>query len=186
MDEIKGAQNLKARKFMIWLTIASSFMLVAALTSVFIISTSSTNTVKVKLPYVFIGSTLVILASSFTLNLAGKYLKGLKKAKFHLYLKITIALGLLFMALQVLAWWQLIAQNIAFDMQKSYQSFIYIFVAVHFAHILAGIGLLLYTLAGSVTNKANYRILLRNEVSTYFWHFVDLMWLYLYFCLFIK
>ncbi len=168
---------------MIWLVMVSSFMLVAGLTSVFIISTSGGTDIHTKLPYVFILSTVLILGSSLTVHIAGKNLQSLQVNKFHRYLKLTIALGLLFMLLQVVAWVQLIGQHIYFDMHKSYQSFIYVFVGVHLLHILAGIGLLVYTLIGSLQNKPRYRILFRMEVSTIFWHFIDLLWIFLYLCL---
>jgi cytochrome c oxidase subunit 3 len=186
MDERKDMQNLNARKFMVWLAIASSFMLVAGLTSVFLISTSAGDTIHTQLPVVFIISTVVILGSSGTLHIAGKSLKQLQNAKFHLYLKLTIVLGLLFMLLQAVAWGILLHQKVYFDMHKSYQSFIYVFVAVHLLHIITGIGLLGYTLSGSLKNKPRYRILYRMEMSTTFWHFIDILWVYLYLFLVLK
>jgi cytochrome c oxidase subunit 3 len=180
MNNERDVQNLNARKFMVWLAIASSFMLIAGLTSVFLISTSAGDEVHARLPFVFVISTAVILASSATLHIAGKSLKGLQNTRFHLYLKLTIGLGIAFMLLQAFAWGQLLHQKIYFDMHKSYQSFIYVFVAVHLLHIITGIGLLGYTLSGSLKNKPRYRILYRMEVSTIFWHFIDILWVYLY------
>jgi cytochrome c oxidase subunit 3 len=186
MDNRNDIQNLNARKFMIWLAIASSFMLIAGLTSVFLISTSAGDAMHTQLPFVFIISTVVILGSSVTLHTAGKSLKGLQNAKFHLYLKLTIALGLMFMLLQAFAWWLLLRQKVYFDMHKSYQSFIYVFVAVHLLHIITGICLLGYTLSGSLKNTPRYRILYRMEMSTTFWHFIDILWVYLYVFLVLK
>ena len=186
MNDRKDVQNLNARKFMVWLAIASSFMLVAGLTSVFLISTSAGDEAHTRLPFVFVISTVVILGSSLTLHIAGKSLKGLQNAKLHLYLKLTIALGLLFMLLQTFAWGQLLHQKIYFDMHKSYQSFIYVFVAVHLLHIITGVALLGYTLSCSLKNKPRYRILYRMEVSTIFWHFIDILWVYLYLFLLLK
>jgi cytochrome c oxidase subunit 3 len=185
VDDQKNIQNLNARKFMVWLAIVSSFMLIAGLTSVFIISTSSED-IHTKLPFVFVLSTLIILGSSLTLHIAGKSLKGLQTAKFHLYLKLTIVLGVAFMLLQIIAWAQLLHQKIYFDIHKSYQSFIYVFVAVHLLHIITGIVLLIYTLSASLKNKAQYRILYRMEISTIFWHFIDILWIYLYVFLLVK
>jgi cytochrome c oxidase subunit III len=186
MDDRKDIQNLSARKFMVWLAIASSFMLVAGLTSVFLISTSAGDEAHTRLPFVFVISTVVILGSSLTLHIAGKSLKGLQNTKFHLYLKLTIALGLLFMLLQAVAWGILLHQKVYFDMHKSYQSFIYVFVAVHLLHIITGIALLGYTLSGSLQNNPRYRILHRLEMSTPFWHFIDILWVYLYLFLMLK
>ncbi|MGZ3967400.1 MAG: cytochrome c oxidase subunit 3 [Mucilaginibacter sp.] len=171
---------------MIWLIMAASFMLVAGLTSIFIITTPNAGEIHVKLPYVFICSTLVILTSSLTLHIANKKIKELNTSKFHFYLWLTIGLGLAFILLQATAWVQLISNKIYFDTSKSYQSFIYVFVLVHFLHIIAGLGLLFYALNGSVRNKARNRILFRTEVSTIFWHFIGLLWIYLYFFLLVK
>jgi len=186
MNDRKDIQNLNARKFMVWLAIASSFMLVAGLTSVFLISTSAGDEAHTRLPFVFVISTVVILGSSVTLHIAGKSLKGLQNAKFHLYLKLTIALGLLFMLLQAVAWGVLLHQKVYFDMHKSYQSFIYVFVTVHLLHIITGVALLGYTLSGSLQSKPRYRILYRLEMSTTFWHFIDILWVYLYLFLMLK
>lgn len=161
-------------------------MLVAALTSVFIIATPGGNYIHPQLPNVFIISTIVILGSSGTLHLAGLRLKQLRFDSFKLLLALTIALGIIFILLQGFAWAQLVNQKLNFDLHKGFQSFIYVFVAVHFLHILSGIILLLYTLMGSIKNRPYYRLTFRMEVSTIFWHFIDLLWIYLYFFLLIR
>lgn len=186
MKDQKDLQNLNARKFMVWLAIISSFMLIAGLTSVFIISTPAAAEIHTRLPFVFIISTIVMVASSFTLHVAQKKLKGLQTVQFHWYLKLTITLGVVFMLLQAFAWAQLLYSKVYFDMHKSYQSFIYVFVAVHLLHIITGIALLGYTLSGSLKNKAPYRTLYRMEISATFWHFIDGLWIYLYLFLLFK
>jgi|EP01037_Dinobryon_pediforme_P005008 cytochrome c oxidase subunit 3 len=182
----ESINNLNARKFLVWLVMGASFMLVAGLTSIFLITTPASSDIHTRLPYVFIASTLIILGSSYTLHIANTKLKQLQFGSFRQYIKYTIGLGVLFIILQAVAWMQMIGQQQFFDSHKTYVSFIYVFVFVHFLHIITGIGLLIYTLNGSVKNRPNYRITFRTEASTLFWHFIDLLWIYLYIFLLIK
>ncbi len=95
--------NLKAKKFLVWLFVISSFMLFAALTSGFIVYTAGSveRGIKISLPQAFIYSTAVIFISSFTMHMAYLSGKRLQFDKQKLYLIITILLGLLFFGLQL-------------------------------------------------------------------------------------
>jgi len=60
------------------------------------------------------------------------------------------------------------------------QSFIYVFAGLHLLHIVAGLGLLFYTLSGSYKNMGQAKNVFRMEFASIFWHFVDIIWIYLY------
>jgi cytochrome c oxidase subunit III len=174
--------NLKAKKFLMWLFIISSFMLFAALTSGYIVYTAGSpeRGLKTLLPNVFIYSTAAIILSSLTMHLAYKSAKRLKFDKQKLYLLLTIVLGIIFFALQIVAWRTLIERGVYFVNFNASQSFVYVFTGAHLAHILAGLIMLISALVGVMKNIPQTRNLFRLEITSIFWHFIDILWIYLY------
>lgn len=174
--------NLKARKFLMWLFIVSSFIYFAGLTSGFIVYTSGSPNrgIKTLLPYAFRYSTIVIIVSSITMHLAYLAGKGLQFQKQKLYLVLTMVLGVAFFTIQLAAWRQLIAQGIFFVSPNASQSFIYIFTGSHLVHIFAGLMILLTALIGRMGNISQVKNMFRLEVASIFWHFIDILWIYLY------
>jgi cytochrome c oxidase subunit 3 len=175
-------QNLRAKKFLMWLFLLSSFMLFAGLTSAFIVYTagSADRGLKIILPQIFKYSTAVIIASSVTMHMA--YLSG-KRLQFDrqkLYLLLTIILGVLFFILQLRSWKTLISQGVYFSNYNASQSFIYVFTGAHLVHIFAGILMLVNALSGRLRNIPQIRNLFRLEMTSIFWHFIDILWIYLY------
>ncbi|MGZ3755738.1 MAG: cytochrome c oxidase subunit 3 [Mucilaginibacter sp.] len=173
--------NLGAKKFNMWIFIFTSFMFFAALTSGFIVYSGGRGRgIHLILPQAFIYSTTCILLSSVTLFFAQNAAKGLQFGKQRLFLGLTIALGILFFILQFYAWGALIKMGVYFTSNNASQSFIYVFTGAHLVHILAGVALLANTLWGSYKNVPQVKNLYKMELSSIFWHFVDIIWIYLY------
>ena len=173
--------TLKARKFIIWLLVISSFMFFAALTSGFIVyaGKSEERGLNIALPHMFYFSTAAIILSSVTMHLSYLAAKKSQLIKQRQYLIGTILLGLAFFILQLFAWQALIQQGVYLVSTNASQSFLYIFTGAHLLHILFGIGMIGYTLFGSFKNSVTHNIF-RVEVTSIFWHFVDILWIYLY------
>lgn len=165
-----------------WLFIISSFMFFAALTSGFIIYTagSADRGLKIVLPHIFRLSTGAIILSSVTMHLSYLAGKQAQLAKQKIYLILTILLGALFFIFQLLAWQTLIREGVYFVNFNASQSFIYIFTGAHLLHIVFGVCILIYTLIGTIKNIPQNRIVFRLEVGSIFWHFIDVLWIYLY------
>ena len=180
--EIEDKQNLKAKKFLVWLFIISSFMIFAGLTSGFIVYTAGSpdRGLKTILPEAFLYSAAIIVLSSITMHLAYLSAKKLQFGLQKLYLVITIVLGLSFMAMQFYGWQLLTGQGVYFVNYNASQSFIYVFTGLHMLHIIAGLVMLINSLVGSVRNIAQVRNLFRLETTSIFWHFIDILWIYLY------
>lgn len=175
-------ENLKARKFMMWLFLVSSFIFFAGLTSGFIVYTAGdpSRGIKFLLPEVFKYSTAVILLSSGTMHLAYNAGKKLQFVKQNLYLGLTITLGFAFLLLQFQAWVTLFNQGVTFVNPNASNSFIYVFTAAHLLHIIVGIVLLFKALTGKLISISPVRNTFRLEVTSIFWHFIDILWIYLY------
>jgi len=173
--------NLGAKKFNMWIFVFTSFMFFAALTSGFIVySGGRGHGIHMILPQAFIYSTACIILSSITLFMASSAAKGLQFAKQRLYLWLTLAFGVLFFVIQVYAWTLLIQMGVYFVNNNASQSFIYVFTGMHLIHIIAGLVLIANTLKGSYNNVPQVKNIFRMEVSSIFWHFVDIIWIYLY------
>lgn len=175
-------QTRKAKKFSLWLGIIGMFMMFAALSSGFIVYTASgvDKGIKTILPQTFIFSTIIIIVSSLTLHLAyiASKLGNLSKQK--LLLLLTLALGVVFFILQVQSWKVLTAQGVYFINNNASQSFIYVFTGLHLAHIIAGIFVLLRAFIGAVQAIPQENNVFRMDLATIFWHFLDLLWIYIY------
>jgi cytochrome c oxidase subunit 3 len=144
------------------------------------------------LPPVLYLNTLVIIASSVTLELArrriatfmGGGLKDTDKGRESpaQWLYITLFLGLLFVAGQTFAWMQLRAQGFGLASNVSY-SFFYVLTVAHALHVSGGLGGLV-----RVIWKLNRSVLRRStlDATSRYWHFMGVLWLYLLLLLWMK
>ncbi|MBB3054921.1 cytochrome c oxidase subunit 3 [Mucilaginibacter gotjawali] len=178
----KDKVNLGAKKFSMWIFIFTSFMLFAALSSGFIVySGGRGHGLDVILPQAFMYSTAVIILSSITLFLASGAARQLQFAKQRLYLWLTFFLGIAFFAIQIYAWYVLaIKMGIYFINPNASRSFIYVFSGLHLVHVLAGLAVLLNVIIASYRNTPQVKNLFKMEMASIFWHFLDIIWIYLY------
>lgn len=171
----------KAQKFNLWLGMIGMFMMFAAWSSGFIVYSASgvDKGIKTLLPDTFIYSTITILVSSLTMFLAHRAAKNGDSSKQKLFLFVTFALGIAFFALQVHAWSVLTDRGVYFVNNNASQSFIYAFTGLHLAHIIAGLIVLIIAIIGAskLSKDGN---LFRMDLASIFWHFLDLLWIYIY------
>ncbi len=173
----------------IWIVLAAITMSFAALTSALVVRQgSATNWQPITLPPVLYANTVVLLLSSFTLEIARRriagYARGIQSetAASMRWLLITLAFGLLFVGGQYMAWLRLKAAGLYLATNASC-SFFYVFTGVHAAHVLGGLAGLLY-----VISKLNRSILRRSTftAAAQYWHFMGVLWLYLLLVLWMK
>lgn len=182
MDTRDLSVELKAKKFALWLFIIASFMIFASLSSGFIVYTASgiDKGLKTILPNAFMTSTVLIVISSITMHLAFLAAKRADYAKQKIYLLITVLLGVGFFFSQFHAWRVLIEQGVYFVNYNASQSFIYVFTGFHLAHIIAGVLVLLIVLLHKLGKLPKARNIFRMELASLFWHFLDILWIYIY------
>ena len=175
-------QSRKAKKFNLWLGMIGMFMMFAALSSGFIVYTASgvDKGIKTILPYAFIASTAVIIVSSITMQLAYQAAKKEAIDRQKIFLIATIVLGVVFFFLQFHAWSVLFERGITFVNTNASQSFVYVFTGMHLAHIIAGVLVLSRCLIGAFRNISLDKNIFRMELANIFWHFLDLLWIYIY------
>ncbi len=183
MAQIKEDKlNLGARKFNMWIFIFTSFMLFAAFSSGFIVySGGNGHGLNVILPHAFMYSTLVLVISSVTLFISSRAAKQLQFEKQRRFLWITFFLGIAFFAVQIYAWYILAYKmGIYFINPNASRSFIYVFSGVHLLHVFAGLLVLLNTIRATYRNTPQVMNLFKMEMASIFWHFLDIIWIYLY------
>lgn len=181
-DSYDYLATLKAKKFSLYVFLVVSFMLFAAWSSGFIVYTAGGEDkgLKTLLPHTFIFSTFSILLSSVTIHLSYSAAKIGNLAKQKLWLVMTILLGALFFVLQYNAWMELARSGVMFINNNASQSFIYVFVWAHQAHIFAGIIVLLNALFKANNKQPLIKNRFRMELASVFWHFLDILWIYIY------
>lgn len=126
-------------------------------------------------------ATVVLLASSGTIHFAGRSLERDDRAGVERWLAITLTLGALFLANQV-------REFMVSDFEISshaYGSIYYLMTGFHGLHVAAGLVLLLIGLAMVVNAGSLERRTPAVESVTYYWHFVDVVWVGLFTTIFL-
>ena len=169
--------------------LASILMLFVALTSAYIVrqtqglSNDSFRWVTIDMPAVLWVTTALIVASSITIELARRSLKRNRYSQFNGWITATTVLGLLFVAGQVFAWQQLRAQGIYVN-TNPHSSFFYLLTSLHGVHLLGGLAALVYVTYSALRMRISIRRRNGVEVAAMYWHFMDGLWLYIFFLLF--
>ena len=172
----------------VWVGIGSVIMLFTALTSAYIVRSASGNDWQpIAMPKVLWLSTTLILISSVTMEISRRSLKQQSDAGYSRWLLFTVALGLGFVAAQVIAWRQLARQGV-YMASNPHSSFFYLFTAAHGLHLMGGILALSYLLLRTRKRRETVDGELRRigaaDAATIYWHFMDGLWICLFLLLF--
>ena len=168
-------------KFALWAACASILMMFASLTSAYILTQAAGNWLEFSLPEVFKISTAVILLSSVALHGAYIAFKREHETMYKALLVIAFFLGMLFFVFQYQGWLALCENGVPFTLNPS-GDFVYVISWFHAAHVIGGIAVLAVALIhafGLQFRKTKKRII-RFELTLTYWHFVDLLWVYLF------
>ena len=169
-----------------WVALAAVVMMFTALTSAYIVRAGSANDWQpLTMPRVLLLSTALILVSSGTLERARRH--AATQVAYKRWLLITVALGLGFLASQLFAWRQLAGQGI-YVSSNPHSSFFYLLSATHGAHLLGGLLFLIYLAGRSRASSDNAIAVAKRQATadavTLYWHFMDVLWIYLFVLLF--
>jgi cytochrome c oxidase subunit 3 len=179
--EIKRAQR-KAAKPLLYVGMVSIVMLFAGLTSAYVVRAGSGNWLLFSLPPISIVSTAIIMLSSITMYMAQRAIKTDRFGLTSVALFTTLVLGIAFFFTQIEGWRQLTAQGIYFvgKYSNSSGSFLYLIALVHLAHMVGGLIALAVSLTKSLLKKYSSADHLGIELTAIYWHFLDLLWVYLF------
>lgn len=181
MDIVTEQQRKKIHphKFTLWVAIGSILMMFAGLTSAFIVKSNQVGWQEIELPRVFWFSTVVILGSSLTIQMALRAFRQREMRSYRLLIGITLILGVLFVILQWLGFQELWAQRVTFRGSSGAGQFLYVIFGLHALHVIGGVIALIVMFFRAFLGKVKLYGSVPIEVAATYWHFVDLLWIYL-------
>jgi len=175
------SRRIHPQVFALWVSFASITMMFAAFTSAFMVKRAAGNWLEFAIPNAFYISTGIILLSSVILHLSYISFKQHKEGLYKSLLILALLLGCLFIILQYRGWILLFESGI--DLKGNVSgSFFYLISGVHAAHVLGGIAAIIVAMIHAFTLpfKPTEKRRIRFSLVLQYWHFVDLLWIYLF------
>lgn len=169
-----------AKKQLLWIGMGSILMFFGGLTSAYIVRKPEGNWLEFVLPEYFTFSTVIIVLSSVVLFFVKGQLRKNNSA-FQLVLSVLL-LGLLFTFFQFKGWQQLIAQGVYLTGEGSNASgsFLYVLTLAHLVHLIGGLIALLYVTIQSKKKVFTIENSLAIDLTSLYWHFLALLWLFVF------
>lgn len=135
------------------------------------------------LPFQVWVSTALIIVSSIDYELAKKNLIAGNQIKARKWFLITSILGSVFIASQILAWFNLVSRGY-YAAGNPYAGLFYILTAVHAVHVLGGIISLVFIVLKTQVVTDNQEELLKRQwfvrVVAWYWHLIGVLWIILF------
>ena len=173
----------RSLKQLLWVGIGAIVMFFAGLTSAYIVRKAEGNWTEFFLPDWFWFSTITIVLSSIVLIIAKQKIK--QNNSIFAFVFLTFILGVLFAYFQLRGWDEVTNQGVFLTGEGSNVagSFLYVITLSHLVHLIGGLLALLITAINAKRNKYNKDDYLGLELTSIYWHFLGLLWLYLFFFL---
>ena len=173
----------RSYKLILLFAMISMTMMFAGLTSAFVVSKSRTDWLKdFQLPTAFFYSTIAIVGCSVTFHLAKKAIQKNNQSRTTTFLLATLALGIMFVILQFVGFQQIVNNGYYFTGSGSSitTTFLYVVTVVHLIHLAGGLISLLIIIYNHFKQKYNSSQTLGIELGAMYWHFLDILWVYLF------
>jgi len=180
-------RTARSYKLLLLFAMISMIMMFAGLTSAFVVSKSRADWLKdFQLPTAFYYSTVVIIGCSITFHLAKKAIQKDNQKATTSFLLATLVLGILFVVLQFAGFGQIVESGYYFTGAESSitTTFLYIVTLLHLLHLAGGLIALFIIIFKQLKGKYNASQTLGIELGAMYWHFLDLLWIYLFLFLF--
>jgi cytochrome c oxidase subunit 3 len=129
-------------------------------------------------------NTAVLVASSAAFVQGISALRRGRRGAFRVAVGVTLVLGVLFLALQLLLWRRVAASGLGVA-DGSYGAVFYVFTAFHALHVLVGVGILLWVFLRSLGGAYTEHNTINVRMCAMFWHFVDVVWLLMFLTIYV-
>lgn len=188
VDNIDSRTALKNKtaKPLLWIGIVSIVMFFSGWTSAVIVSKGGApDWLNIQMPQAFTISTIIIVLSSIFYHLGFVSIKKDNKKLLSVFVLLTLVLGISFVVSQFLGWKHLYENGIVAtgSMSTNASSYLYLITAFHVLHLLAGVISLIVVSVKSFKGKYTSAKYLGIELSLIYWHFLGVLWIYLFFFL---
>lgn len=179
VEEPKPVLSVNKWKFITWLFIITIVMLFASQTSAYLVRRAEGNWTEFEMPQIFYWSTLVLMISSVFMFLARRSAAKDDFQKLKVNIALAFVLGLGFLVMQYIGWLQLQETGIYLKGNPS-GSFLYILTGLHAFHLVSGLIVLVFALIAAFRLRIHAKSLVQIEVCSTYWHFLDILWIYLF------
>lgn len=180
VEEAKRPLAMNPKKFALWLFMVSVIMVFAGLTSAYLVRRGEGDWFLFELPQLFWITTGLIIASSISMVYALSSAKKDNLEGLKIGIVTTFVLGVGFLIGQWYAWADLVAINAHFTGGNVSSSFIYVLTGFHGLHIVSGLVFLIIVMVSTFTFKVHSRNLNQLQMCATYWHFLGVLWLYLF------
>jgi cytochrome c oxidase subunit III len=173
----------KSYKLLLLFAMLSMTMMFGGLTSAFVVSKARVDWLKdFQMPNSFFISTLVIIGCSITFHFAKKAIQNDNRSQTTSMLLATLGLGITFVVFQFVGFGQLVEMGYFFTGSKSNitTTFLYVVAFLHLLHLAGGLISLLIVIYNHFKQKYNSTQTLGIELGAMYWHFLDILWVYLF------
>lgn len=181
-------KRIHSSEFLLYVAIGSICMMFAGLTSAYLVKKNLGNWVSFPLPTAFIYSTFFILTSSITLQFT-KYFFNKKSSFLSLYcLTYSLLAGILFLILQIDGFKTVHESGLNYIGANSTISatFLLVLAGLHLLHALVGcvclaiLTIRFFWFRHATDTQILERLGLKLKMNSIYWHFVDILWIYIY------
>jgi cytochrome c oxidase subunit III len=180
VEEAKKPLSMNPKKFGLWLFMATVGMLFAAWTSAYLVRRGAPGWTEIIVPSIFTINTIIILLSSVTMVWAVRAARKDNLERVKVALALSTILGIGFVIGQALAFGEMIDLKEHLTGGAVSHSFVYILSGAHGLHLLGGVIFLLVVLRGAFNYKVHSKSMDQLEMCAQYWHFLDVLWLYLF------
>ena len=180
----------RASTFGILLFLASlSMLFIASLVGYFVIrkfSSASPRGRVLHLPPILWLSTIVMIASSFTISRALVAIRAERRSDFRRYLWFTLALAITFIAIQTPALVQMLRDHARLEPSgMRLYGLLFFLVLLHALHVIGGLVMLGIVLANAFRGRYDHENHVAVSNLALYWHFLDGVWLVMFLSLWI-
>jgi cytochrome c oxidase subunit 3 len=170
----------RSLKQLLWIGMGSIIMFFAGLTSAYVVRKPQGNWTDFLLPDWFLYSTIIVVISSLILIVAKKRIHN-QKISSNLILG-TFFLGIIFSYCQFRGWQVLTNQGVFLTGPGSNVSgsFLYVITLSHLIHLIGGLIAILITAIKTRKGEYSTNDCLGFDLTSFYWHFVGLLWVYLF------
>ena len=185
IDEPHPVTGVTNAKFGVWLFLASEVMLFGALFSTYIILRMGADswpvgTEVLNVPLATL-NTVALIASSMTIVLSWVSLKLKDVKKFKKYMTLTLLLSCVFLVIKTIEYTTKFQHHI-YPSKSTFYAIYFTMTGLHGLHVIGGIIVNLYLLGpgSKMWLTEPERFTGRVECAGLYWHFVDLVWIFLF------
>ena len=183
--EIRPDTGLTNPKLGVWLFLASEVMLFGSLFSAYALLRMGApswpdQSATLSVPLASL-NTVILISSSVTMVMAWASLKRLSLPKFRLYMGLTLLGGLLFLVVKVIEYGDKFSHHL-YPSTNNFLALYFTLTGLHAIHVIAGMVVNAYLWLPGTRMWATEpeRFTNRIEIAGIYWHFVDLVWIFLF------